>query len=66
VFGFPVSGTTSFTLIRQIETGPDVMTGGAFGPEAGLTGLAASLIGMALIIAWGRWRKRRAESAIFP
>lgn len=54
ILGFPVSGTESLTLIRQIENGPDVITGGAFGPEAGLTGLAASLIGIGLILAWGR------------
>jgi len=54
LLGFPVSGTESPTLIRQIESGPDLITGGAFGPEAGLTGLVASLIGIGLILAWGR------------
>lgn len=40
VFGFPVSGTTpivSFIAIQQ--RGPDLITGGAFGPEAGFLGL---------------------------
>lgn len=62
VFGFPVSGTESFALIRQIEVGPDLMTGGAFGPEAGLTGLAASWAGMALILAWARWSRKNPGS----
>ncbi len=54
ILGFPVSGTEALTLIRQVENGPDIFTGGAFGPEAGLTGLVASLIGMGIILAWGR------------
>jgi membrane protease YdiL (CAAX protease family) len=45
VFGFPVSGTNFVTLVQQTETGPDMMTGGAFGPEAGLTGLAGDAPG---------------------
>ncbi len=37
VFGFPVSGSFSFFHILQSNiTGPDIITGGAFGPEAGL------------------------------
>ncbi len=55
VFGFPVSGTHSFTLVRLNDTGPSLVTGGAFGPEAGLTGLVAMLLGMLLILAWARW-----------
>lgn len=60
VFGFPVSGTTSpasFIAIQQ--GGPQVWTGGAFGPEAGLIGLAAILFGSLLTLAWVRWRYRR-------
>jgi membrane protease YdiL (CAAX protease family) len=53
VFGFPVSGTTpivSFIGIHQ--KGSELITGGAFGPEAGLVGLAAILLGSILILAW--------------
>ncbi len=53
IFGFPVSGSksgASFIEIQQL--GPDSMTGGAFGPEAGLIGIAAILLGCLLIIAW--------------
>jgi membrane protease YdiL (CAAX protease family) len=57
VFGFPVSGTnagTTFLAIRQ--GGPELVTGGAFGPEAGLLGLAAMALGFGLTVAWIKWR----------
>ena len=56
VFGFPVSGTganaTTFIAIHQ--GGNPLVTGGAFGPEAGLIGIAAMLLGSLLIIGWVR------------
>ena len=56
VFGFPVSGTavnrTTFIAVKQ--GGPDLWTGGAFGPEAGLLGFAAILVGVILIVWWVR------------
>jgi len=57
VFGFPVSGMdlgTTFIDIRQ--SGPRLWTGGAFGPEAGLVGTGARLVGILLIIGWMRLR----------
>jgi membrane protease YdiL (CAAX protease family) len=52
-FGLPVSGmeTTAFVL-DAVEVGPDVFTGGAFGPEAGLLGITALLGGIALTYLW--------------
>ena len=54
VFGFPVSGTSNneTTFIAVQQGGPDLWTGGAFGPEAGLLGLAAIVVGSLLIVWW--------------
>lgn len=57
LFGFAVSGTSSFTIIHQVTLGPVLLTGGAFGPEAGLIVLPALLIGVALIY----WYTRRKQ-----
>ena len=55
VFGFPVSGTeVSATFIAIQQSGPELVTGGAFGPESGLIGLAAIALGSALIVLWVR------------
>jgi membrane protease YdiL (CAAX protease family) len=58
VFGFPVSGANFrwATFIATQQGGPDLWTGGAFGPEAGLIGVAAMLLGGLLTILWVRWR----------
>lgn len=47
IFGFPVSGRPARSSLLQIrETGPDLFTGGHFGPEAGLLGI----IGLFLVV----------------
>jgi membrane protease YdiL (CAAX protease family) len=56
LFGFPVSGQYQYQLIRQTVTGPDLITGGAFGPEAGLILLPVLLFGAAIIYWYTRSR----------
>lgn len=48
-FGFPVSGLDIYPLTRITVHGPEVWTGGAFGPEAGLIVLPALILGAVLI-----------------
>ena len=62
IFGFPVSGNSTFHLIRQTVSGPDLMTGGSFGPEAGLV-LVPALTLSALLV-WGYVHFSRKQSTI--
>ena len=58
VFGFPVSGENfgaSFVCIQQ--SGPELWTGGAFGPEAGLLSIGAHLLGILAVVVWVRLRR---------
>jgi membrane protease YdiL (CAAX protease family) len=60
LFGFPVSGLrVGVAIIRTRETGPDLVTGGRFGPEAGLLGVIAILLGIGAIVGWVRLRTGR-------
>jgi uncharacterized protein len=58
VFGFPVSGLrvggASFLSLDQ--GGPDLWTGGPFGPEGGLLGPVAMVVGILLTALWVRLR----------
>lgn len=57
LFGFPVSGVDlGVSLIALDVTGPARLTGGAFGPEAGLVGVGATALGTALIVGYSRVR----------
>jgi membrane protease YdiL (CAAX protease family) len=49
IFGFPVSGLDIYRLVRHNIAGPEIWTGGAFGPEAGLIVLPTLAVGAALI-----------------
>jgi len=58
VFGFPVSGTTDFfSLLDLSRGGPQWLTGGAFGPEAGLIQYPLLLLGVWLIARYSRSRR---------
>ncbi len=61
IFGFPVSGidASATTVIAIEQGGPAWVTGGEFGPEAGVLGLAATLLGGALVVLWVRWWEGR-------
>ncbi|MDL5363516.1 CPBP family intramembrane glutamic endopeptidase [Halalkalicoccus sp. NIPERK01] len=57
VYGFPVSGLDLGASLVGIEQGgPAVATGGSFGPEAGLLGFGAMVVGCLATVAWVRWR----------
>jgi uncharacterized protein len=50
VFGLPGSGHTEPSLLHSITSGPEWMTGGAFGPEGGIVALAAALVGLTILL----------------
>ena len=56
VFGFPVSGLDIYALTRINVHGPEIWTGGAFGPEAGLIVLPSLILGGFLIYLYTRQR----------
>jgi membrane protease YdiL (CAAX protease family) len=56
VFGFPVSGLDIYALTRIKVHGPELWTGGAFGPEAGLIVLPSLVVGGFLIYLYTRKR----------
>jgi hypothetical protein len=56
VFGFPVSGLDIYALTRIKVHGPEIWTGGAFGPEAGLIVLPSLILGGFLIYLYTRQR----------
>jgi membrane protease YdiL (CAAX protease family) len=63
VFGFAVSGTSPPGLLQLETAGPALLTGGGFGPEAGLIVLPAMLLGAGLIWLYTRGRSTHATSA---
>ena len=56
VFGFPVSGLDIYQLTRITIDGPELWTGGAFGPEAGLVLIPALILGAVLIFIYTQGR----------
>lgn len=61
VLGFPVSGLEiGFSIIHIKQAGTELVTGGAFGPEAGLVGL----LGMAIMLGGSCVYIKRAEGEL--
>lgn len=58
VFGFPVSGLDIYRLIRITVSGPELWTGGAFGPEAGLVLLPGLLLGTILVYIYSQFIRK--------
>jgi len=58
VYGLPVSGFGTFgaSFLSTEQSGPDLWTGGSFGPEGGLISPAAMLLGVLLTALWVRLR----------
>jgi len=55
LFGHPVSGVSVPARVLAVDvTGPALWTGGAFGPEAGLLGVAAGFVGFLAVLAYAR------------
>ncbi|MEO0440780.1 MAG: type II CAAX endopeptidase family protein [Pseudomonadota bacterium] len=64
IFGFSMSGNQSASSLFSAElTGPDYWTGGAYGPEAGLSGIVALVVTGILVLACHRaFLRRRNDS----
>ena len=58
VFGFPVSGLDIYPLTHIRIQGPELWTGGAFGPEAGLVVIPGLLLGSILINYYSRFTRK--------
>jgi hypothetical protein len=57
VFGFPVSGDLEpGSLVDLGQGGPAWVTGGSYGPEGGLIGMLAALIGIVVVAIWAHAR----------
>ncbi len=57
LMGFPVSGMETESVITLTVTGPEWLTGGSFGPEAGLLILPVILVGLFFMYWWTVNRK---------
>jgi uncharacterized protein len=65
LFGTAVSGNTvGSPLIRGQMSGPDILTGGAFGPEASIVAVLVVLAGTIFLV-WQIVRSRRGEPPIW-
>ncbi len=62
VFGFAVSGNdVGLRVFAVVQVGDPIITGGAFGPEAGVVGIVAMFVGAGLIAVWVRVSRGRVQ-----
>ena len=47
--------------VQQTPVGSALLTGGSYGPEAGLVGMAFRFVAIALLMGWLSWRSERKE-----
>ena len=67
VYGFAVSGLPIDAALVDLEpTGPTLVTGGAFGPEAGLLGMGAVVVGTLATVGWVRVREGLPDGLVDP
>ena len=66
VYGFPVSGDKEpACLLLTRQSGNTLFTGGSFGPEAGLMGIAAAVLGiLVLLLYFGREERPVGQSRL--
>lgn len=58
LLGFPVSGKVFPGPLTTTSTGPDLVTGGDFGPEAGIIGILARFVVIGLLVGYLTLRYR--------
>jgi membrane protease YdiL (CAAX protease family) len=59
LYGTTISGgSVAHTIFRAHLTGPSLLTGGAFGPEAGLPAVLTCLVAAAVLLAYARAKNR--------
>ena len=61
IWGLPVSGLDLPSFLDTRTSGAELWYGGAFGPEAGLIGVGAMVLGALLIVLWLRWQDGRVQ-----
>ena len=62
--GFAVSGQNEYQVITQVNSTPEWLGGGSFGPEAGLLIILTSIIAFALISIYSKWTRGASKLVI--
>lgn len=63
VFGYPVSGGgAGETIFRTTVSGPDIITGGEFGPEASIVAVALGTL-LSVLFLWRYFKERKVSAA---